>query len=99
MICVYCNTEFKGGRIYISGERGPWRKCPNGHRFKEPQKPRYKTRHERIVFAVESRCAQVIAHGVYHPEYTKACADILRMIDETSNAGVTGAEPKAERPR
>ena len=40
MICPDCKTEFKGGQFFIAGARGAFRNCPNGHRFKEPMKPR-----------------------------------------------------------
>lgn len=40
-ICSECKIEFKGRPFSISGERGKFRKCPNGHWSKDPvkQKP------------------------------------------------------------
>ena len=38
MICEECGVSFKGGRFWVNGSHTPWRKCPDGHRFLEPQK-------------------------------------------------------------
>lgn len=35
-ICAECGIEFKGRPFSISGERGKFRKCPNGHWSKDP---------------------------------------------------------------
>lgn len=54
MICPECKTEFRGGRFYLSGQRGAFRRCPQGHKFKEKEAKKLRVaspRTEGIVYS------------------------------------------------
>jgi hypothetical protein len=80
MKCPECGTDFKGGRFWLSGVRGPMRECPYGHQFHEPPKPRKE--HPAVERAARAymrlQCADV-PRGPWHWEVS----EILRHTETT----------------
>ncbi len=81
MLCPECKTEFKGRQFFISGERGAFRRCPNGHDFKEPPRPRRKTKEQLAIDRLAVWCEEVFSKG-YHPEFKNGLASAWRVISE-----------------
>ena len=65
--CPECGCMFVGRYFYRGNERGKYRRCPNGHEFKNPPKPKK-----------EKTCAQCI---IYKEALKKACEWIIGCID------------------
>lgn len=93
MICPECKVEFKGNFYYTSGP-GRYRRCPNGHEFKEPVK-KYKTPAQRAIDnfrvwadGVISDSKRVITERSYSPDYRAGVADALGKLKEKTK-GVT----------
>ena len=59
MLCPECGAEFKGGQFFVTGERGAFRKCPQGHRFKEPIKIRKKSKEQAEIERLKDVLRQI----------------------------------------
>lgn len=67
MICPECKTEFRGSRFFISRKRGAFRRCPQGHEFKEPKRSRKTS--ERAFDVLAKIKAWDIAHYMEHGRF------------------------------
>ena len=83
MICPECKTEFRGKQFYPSNKQGAYRRCPNGHDFKEPEKPRRETKEQRAIKRLEKWCNEVFSEG-YHPEFKNGLASAWRVINDSA---------------
>ena len=81
MICPQCNVEFKGRKFFRSGESGAFRRCPSGHDFKEPPKPRSKTKEQKAIEQLRKFVEEVFSKS-YHPEFKKGLASALSVIND-----------------
>jgi hypothetical protein len=81
MICPECKVEFKGNFYYTSGP-GRYRRCPNGHEFKEPVK-KYKTPAQRAIDNFKAWAKEVTSSIDYSIDYRAGVADALAILEKT----------------
>lgn len=80
MICPECQIDFKGGKFWRSPGNGAFRRCPNGHSFKEPKRPRGKTKEQRALDRLAKWCELVFSQN-YHPEFKNGLKSALNVIN------------------
>jgi len=78
MLCPECKAIFTGN-AFCRDVPGKWRKCPNGHVFKEP--PRQRTSPEKRKLDEVRQWAEEAANNSHKHDYCECAMHVLALID------------------